>query len=288
MRSIQYIYWTHQLTLSEKAEIEELVRLSYQALERNLEELSKTVIKERGWGEAVDVMNRRGPRTRLSEPWAPPQYPPPGSEFRDQHMPSYDGYPRHNPRTEHEEIFPDESTPAQPPLPGVHPRPRFRRLWGHERPMTTSPPVDLERQEQVATKPTRPEVRFTFPREQLVSGIADTTKKPLSSPAEPNTSSTKTDNQLHIVRQKLERVSKRKEEAEKAGDITTAADLTYHVIPDLEADLGKLLKQQREEQEKSAAPMSQNEEDKSRQVEVETESEGSDDEGDSEAEVLYD
>ena len=156
--------------------------------------------------------------------------------------------------------------------------------------MTTSPPIPhglLEKVSPKPPKPKRPEVRFTFPREQLVSGVADTTKETSSSPAKPDIPSTKTDNQLQIVRQRLERLRKRKEEAEKARDITTAADLIYYAIPELEADLEKLLKQQHEEREKSAAPVSQNEEEKSHQAEVETESEGGEDEGGSEAEDLY-
>ena len=284
MRSTQYIYWAYQLTLSEKGEIEELIRLSYQALERNLEERSKTVIKERGWGEAVDVMNRRVPRMRPNEPWAASQYPPPRPKSRGQHMPSYDGHFRHHPHTEYEETPPNGYTPAGAPRPYVDPyldpySDPYLDPYLDPPVMPARPHIHFERQEQDATKPTRPEVRFTFPREQLVSDFADTAKEAPSSPAKPDTPSTKTNNQLQIVRQKLERLRKRKEEAEKARDISTAADLTYYVIPDLEAELEKLLKQQREEQEKSAAPMSQNKEDKPRQSEVETESEGSVDEG---------
>ena len=269
-----------------KREIEELVRLSYQARGRNLEERSKTVIKERGWGETVDIMNRSVPPVRLHQPWPAPHYPRPTPGSWGQHMPSYDGYFRHHPQREHEEIFPDEIRPAPLPPSRVHTggEPPVRL---HERPMVASTPIHLERPEQDATKPTRTEVRFTFPREQLVSGSVDTTQKGPSSPAKPGTSSSKADNQLQIVRQRLERLRKRKEEAEEAKDITTAADLTYYAIPELEADLEKLLLQQREELENSAARVFHNEEDKSRQAEVETESEGSEDEGGSEAQDLY-
>ena len=234
MRSTQYIYWAYQLTLSEKGEIEELVRLSYQALERNLEERSKTVIKERGWGESFDVMNRRVPRMRPNEARAAPQYPPPRPESRGQHMPPYDGDFRDRPHTEYEETSPNEYTAAG--APHQFPEPPV---------MPPRPTIHFKRQEQDATKPTRPEVRFTFPREQLVSDFADTTKETPSSPAKPDTPSTKTDNQLQVVRQKLEGLRKRKEEAEKARDISTAADLTYYVIPDLEADLEELLEHER-------------------------------------------
>ena len=231
-------------------------------------------------------MNRRVPPVRLTQPWTAPQYSHPTPGSWDQHMSSYDGYVRHHPYTEHEEPFPDESKPARVTPSRVHTR-EETPVRRYERPMTTSTPIHLERPEQDATKSTRPEVRFTFPREQLVSGFVDTAKEAPSSPAKPSTPLTKTDNQLQIVIQRLERFRKRKEEAEKARDITTAADLTYYVIPELEADLEKLLKQQHEEQENSAAPVSQNKEDKSRQAEVETESEDSEDEGGSEAEVLY-
>ena len=191
-------------------------------------------------------------------------------------MPSYDGHPRHRPRTEHEDFLWDESTPARAPFTRVQTRadPLLRR---HARPMTTSPPIPDKLSKQDAPKPVQPEVRFTFPREQLVSDDADPTKAAPSTPAKPDTPLTKTDNQLQIVRQRLERLRKRKEEAEKARDITTAADLTYYAIPELEADLEKLLLQQLEEGENSAAPVSQNEEDKSHQAEVETENEGSED-----------
>ena len=243
-------------------------------------------IKERGWGEAIDVMNRRAPRMHSDEPWPVPQDLPPRPELPGQHRPLYDGHLRHHPRTEHGEVFPDESIPARTPIARVQTRgdpPRGR----HARPMRNSPSVPYKLLEQDALKPIRPEVRFTFPREQLVSDIVDTAKKAPSSPAKPDYPLTKTDNQLQIVRQKLERLRKRKEEAEKARDVTTAADLTYYAIPELEADLEKLLKQQREEQKNSAAPASQNEEDKSHQAEVETESEGSEDGGGSAAEDLY-
>ena len=286
MRSTQYMYWAHQLTLSEKGEVEELVRLSFQALERNLENRSKIVIKERGWGEAVDVMNRRGPRMRPNEHWTAPQYPPQRPGSMDQNMPSYGGYFGDRPYPGHGETFPDESRQARASLPGAHTRgepPAMR----HERPMTAPPPNSYKLIEQDAPKSTRHEVRFTFPREQLVSDLVGSANEASSTSAKPDTSST-TDNRLHIVRQKLERLRKRKEKAEKDGDSITAADLIYYSIPEVEADLEKLLKQRREELEKSAAPVSQNEEDKSHQVEVETESEGSDNEGGSEALDLYD
>ena len=66
----------------------------------------------------------------------------------------------------------------------------------------------------------------------------------------------KTDDELRSVRQRLERAKKRKEEAEKAKDIQAAFDLSTYTVPELEAKLEAALKQQRQEWEKSAAPVS--------------------------------
>ena len=38
---------------------------------------------------------------------------------------------------------------------------------------------------------------------------------------------------LHDARDMLERSKKRRDDAERAGDLTTSADLTYYVIPNL-------------------------------------------------------
>ena len=288
MRATQCNVLLSPANLPEKGEIEEIVRLSYQALERNLEERSKTVINERGLGEAINAMNRGVPGMRSNEPWTAPQYPPPRPEYWNQQNPLYDRYVTHRPYTGYENIWPDESTPAQAPLPHLHTRehPSARR---RARPIVTQLPIESGLQEQDTTKTTRPEVRFTIPRAQLVSGTADTAKRAQTKSAKPDVPTTKTDNELQSVRQRLERAKKRKEEAEKARDIPTAFDLTSFVIPDIEAELEKVLKRQREEREKSSPPVSQNEEDKIfRHTEVETESEYSHDEGGSEAEALHD
>ena len=275
----------HQLTLPEKGEIEELVRLSFQALERNLEERSRTVINERGWGEAISAMNREMPEMRSNEPWAAPQYPPTRLEDWNQNNALHDRHFRSRPYTEYEEIYPDESTPAEAPLPRLHTR-EHSSARRRARPIRTSPPIEDGRQEQDTTKRVRSEVRFTLPRVQLVSGTADVAKEAQTSSAKPNYRTTKTDEELLLVRQRLERAKKRKEEAEKAKDIATAFDLTTYGIPDMEAKLEGLLNQQREEREKSHAPVSQNEKNKTfRHTEVETESEYDDDEGGSEAEA---
>ena len=279
--------WVHQLTVAKKREIEELVKLSYQALDRYSKERSKTVIKERGWGEAVDAMNRM-PGMHPNKPSATPQYPPPMPESWNQNRPPYGRYTEHRPYTKYENLSPSKSAPSQVPLPRLRARnhPSVRR---RARPILTSPPIEVERQEQEATKTTRPEVRFTLPRAQLASSTADTAKEAQTSPAKPDVPTTRTDDELQKARQRLEQLKKRKEEAEKAKDLVTASDITYYAIPELEARIEKLLKQQPEEQEKRTAPVSQNKEDKrSHHTEVETESEYSDDEGGSGVQDLYD
>lgn len=275
MRGAQLTSCVHQLTLLEKGEIEELVRLSYQALERNLEERSRTLINERGWGQAIDAMNGGLPGTRSSETWGPSQFPP-RPEYWNQNNPLHDTDLRGRPYTGYENIYSDHSPPAR----------EYRSATRRAGPIIIPPPIEGERQEQDTMKTVRPEVRFTLPRAQLVSDTSDIAKKAQISSAKPDIPAIKADDELQSVRQKLERVKKRREEAEKAKDTVTASDLTYFVIPGMEAELERLVKQQREEQEKSTATVFQNGEDKrSRHTEVETESESSDDEGVSEAEA---
>lgn len=225
------------------------------------------------------------PGMRSNEPLAAPRYPPPRPEYSNQNL--YDEKYRHRPYSEYEDVSPDKSVSFQAPIPHLRPREQLsarRRV----RPIEIPSPAKVKRQEQDAMKTTRPEVRFTLPRTQLISSTAETAKEAQKNPPKPDLFRSNTDDELQKARQRLEQVKKRKEEAEKAKDLATAADLTYYAIPDLEADLEKLLKQQREEQEKPAAQVSRNEEGKIfRHTEVETESENSDDEGGSEAGDLY-
>ena len=235
--------------MSGKGQIEELVRLSYQALERNLEERSKRIIKERGFGEAIDAMNRRKSRMRSNQAWAAPPYL--SSKPKD--------WDRKTPLVYRGDIYrgdisPRESTQAQTSFSRLH----------------TPKPFEGGRTEKDAVKETRSEVRFTIPGAQLVSDFADTAKKADTSSARP-VSIDKVNAELQSVRLRLERAKKRKEEAEKAKDIPTVFDLTNFVIPDVEADLKKVLERQREAQDS-----------RPHHTEVETECESSDDERGSE------
>ena len=250
--------------------------ISYQALERDIEERAKKVIKERSWGEAIDAMDRRMSGIHLDEPWAAPQYPPTRPEY-----PLSERYSRHRPYPGHENISPVESTAAQAPFSRLH-SDEYRLV---ERTITP-PPIEGGRQEQDTKKTTLSEVRYTLPRAQLVSSTTEVAKGARKYSPKSDVPTTKTDHRVRSMRQRLERVKKRKEEAEKAKDTTTAFDLSNFVIPDLEAGLAKVLKRrQQHEQEASTVPSFQKEEDKRpHHTEVETESEQSDD---GEAEALY-
>ena len=235
-----------------KGEIEELVRLSYQALERNLEERSRIVIHERGLGVAINTMNR-GMRY---EHFIPPRPPRPGDNF--------------------------STRESEAPLPYFHP-PEDSFPTPRADPRIIPPPAEVGGQEQHTTRRTQSEVRFTLPRMQPVFGTADVAKEAQAKSARTNVPVSKTDDELHSLRQRLERAKKRKEEAEKAKDVQTAFDLSTYAIPELEAKLEKVLEQQRKEQGKSAAPVPQNQEDwRSRPNGVEVESEDDDDEDESE------
>lgn len=270
-----------------KIEIEELVKLSYQALDRYSKERSKTVIKERGWGEAINAMNFM-PGMYPNNSSTTPQYHPPMPESWKQNKPPYGEYTGHRPYTKYENLSPDKSAPSQAPL-SFLPARKYPPVRRRARAALTSPPIEVERQGEEATKRTRPELRFALPRAQFASSTTDIAKEAQPSPAKSEVPASRTDDELQKARQRLEQVNKRKEEAEKARDLSTASDIIYYAIPDLKAQIEKLLKQQREEQEERVGPVSQTEVDKrSHHTEVETESEYSDDEGGSGALDLYD
>ena len=201
----------------EKGQIEELVQLSYQALERNLEERSKQVIKERGLEEEIDAENRRRPRVRSNQPWAAPPFSVPPEGFEPTIRPPF------------RDVSPTKSTQAQPyfsrPNPPEH--------------------IESDRRRKGTVKKAQPEVRFTIPRAQLASDIADNVKKAEGYSILPDDTLNSLDAETPSVRLRLERAKRRKAEAEKVKDTTTVYDLTNFVIPDLEARLEER-KQERE------------------------------------------
>ena len=244
-----------------KGEIEELVRLSYQALERNIEERSRTVVRERDLEVAISAMNRE------MQYFIPHRPPRPGDWNFD-----------------NREYFEDENPYWEAPLPYLHTH-EDSFTSRRANPIIIPPSVEVGGQKQDTTRKTRSEVRFTLPRMQPGSGTTDIYQGAQINSAKPSVFISKTDDELHSLRQRLERAKKRKEEAEKAKDIHTAFDLTTYAIPELEAKLEKVL-EQRKAQEKSTAPVSENHEDwRPHRNGVEMESEDDDDEGESEVEA---
>jgi hypothetical protein len=235
-------------------------------------------MKERGCVEVIDVINRDMPSV-----YSYSYEPPPMAEYWNQPKSPYSGYPEHRQNTKHENEFPIKTASSQV-------APRRPTDYERERPksLSVSKPPEILRREREASKPARSEVRFTLPRAQLVSNAADTTNESQPSELNPNVPKTpRMDDELPKLHKKVEEVIKKREECVRSGDHTTAADLTYYAIPDLEKRIKVLKEEQREEQKKRSAPLPRNDEyRKSHHTEVETESEDSDDDGASEIQDL--
>lgn len=101
-----------------------------------------------------------------------------------------------------------------------------------------------------APKVTRPEVRFTLPHANLTSSTADSPNGAQKSSAKPNVPQLKTNDEYLKLVKKLEHLEEKREAAVQAGDHSTAADIKYYAIPDLEAQIKKMQKQQDKEKEK--------------------------------------
>lgn len=208
-----------------KIEIEDLVRLSYQALDRNLKESSRKAIKEEGLGEAINAMYDK---TQGLHSATPLYHPLPIPKSWNQNNSS-----------------PDLSEEAMPDFRAREPSSPRRRA----RPITSSPPIKPKYWDQDGPSTLVSAMRFKLQR--------------------------KTHNELQNLRKRLVLLTKRKDEAEKVEDVTTAADLN-HVILDVQSQIKNLEEQ---EQERHAASMPRSEKDKkSYHIEAETESESSDDE----------
>lgn len=271
--------------MSQQSEIEELVKLSYQALDRHLTERSKAIIEKRGWINTVSAMNQV-PEVYANMPNVVPQYPPPmPPEFSNQKLPPYDGYAAPGPLFVGERL-PGRSASYDAYQPDRHPpnNPSVRR---HATPVF----IDAELEEKEAPKAPRPEVRFTLPQAHLTSSIPDTPKGAEPSSAKSNVSTAKMDDEYMKLRQKLDHLNEKKEAAAKSGDNTTAADITYYAIPDLKVQIEKLRRQQDEEKKKMrAAQGSRVKKDRRRSyhTEVKTESEPDEDEDESKVQDWYD
>lgn len=234
----------HQLTLPEKGQIEELVRISYQALERSLEERSRTVINERGWGEAINAMNRGMPGMQSREPWAAPQYPPSRPEYWNQDNPRYDNYPGYHPYSAYENIA----------------------------------PIEGGREEQT----TRPEVRFTLPRAQLFSDTPDIAKKAQTNLANTIVPSL-TDDEKFDRDRLIEQVAKaEKEQAEKDKNTAIHSFVISSMKTELEK-IRKQLREEQEKPAAPLSQNEQDKTSRRTEVETESEYSGDEDGSEAEA-----
>lgn len=205
------------------------------------------MIEERGWNNIVHATNQMPEVNGYVPVPVPRDHPPPPvpPNFSNQNRSLYGQVPLSSPLSM-DGTFPGKSASSEVHRPDLHaPRNPTRR----PRAMPVS--TDAELEEQEALKATRPEVRFTLPRVQPMFGTAETAKAAQPSPTKPDLPPlTKTDNEILKVRQKLDHLREKKEAASKAADHSMVTDITYYAIPDLVAQLDKLLlQQQREDKE---------------------------------------
>lgn len=149
----------HPKLTMRKNEIEELVRLSYQAIGRGLVERSRNIIDERGLREAVDALNRRLPNAYMNpipaypynqanEPWNQRSHP---SAYYPRPYYSYGTKP----------YTQGSNDPVRPPRrarsPQNGPSPTDPRI-----PNSEAQPVKVDNTKE--NWPAAPELRFTLPR----------------------------------------------------------------------------------------------------------------------------
>lgn len=234
------LWWSYSsmlfANLVRKAAIEELIKLSYQALNRTLKEQSKRSIEEKGWRQAVDSLDyawQTGRPFREDDPW------PTGEPFRDDSPLSYERRRPNRTRV---------PSPRRETI--IIDRPRGRRKSELEA---------LEREELIQ----RSRARVVDQDKEGLTSSA--TKKNGPGRRPPQAPEVPASIELELARQKLEQLRKRKAESEIAKDFQRAADLVNYAIPDQMDTIEALEKKVIEEQNV-----------KFRRTEVETESESSD------------
>ena len=243
---------------AKQREIEELVKLSYQALDTESQRSSKIVFEEGGWGNSSHRRSAGAATGRYSEYSRVPDYatrsrPLPGKHTGNRSFVEY-----------------DDQTDA---ITASRSGPERRLDLKHLKPVRSEPSGQA-----TATK-AQPEVRFTLPHANLASDIVNGYQQTPPDVAKGEPIPSKIDTELKAARLKLDNLNNRQVTAEKAKDWTTASDLKYYAIPDQQEKVERLEKQQREEQGNSNVSANVAT-DKPLQTEVETESEGSDEDED--------
>ncbi|KAL9607493.1 MAG: hypothetical protein Q9167_007594 [Letrouitia subvulpina] len=263
------------------AEIEELVKLSFQALDRILEDQSKQIIKEKGLYEGVNIaryQNLPAQRTMTSD--FLPSFQGPWDQQRPPYAPPTTLYPAHSaifdlpPRT--------VRSRARPPR---HYSPKQTKSGDREVESSGLQLNQIENYQQQVQSTAPQEVRFTLPRLESSTRAAKKDENIAHNSTKSNsTPSRMTQDKLHTLQARLEETKKKMEEAEKNGNIAKAADLKFYAIPDIQYQIDELAKVEREESAKKtnstvrAGESSKAESKGPQPADVETESEGSGDE----------
>lgn len=208
-----------------KSDIEQLVDLSFQALDRQHRMYSKDVIAERGWNENIEDLRRT---TR--SPAAMPSRPHLNSDYRHK-IAAQPGRSSH---------YPIPSSGIESPMrPGYFEPSPIVSNWASE--TEASPSREGGPEKRGPMDRVNPEVRFTVPGTGLVSSPSEKVKR--SSAKRPKAhAQPSTDSELIQAHQKLARLMQKKEDAEQAKDLQTASDLQYYSIPDLKNQIKELEK----------------------------------------------
>lgn len=246
------MFWSrkHRSHISDKGEIEELVRLSYQGLYRSLVDQSKQIIETGGLKDYVRREERRASFERLDRRRK--------SDVRARSPVDGYGYNMYS-----DDNLSWDRDVFDRPAPPAPPRPSDAE---YGKPATTN--------EKRKSAPA--EVRFTLPR---LSSNGHAPAPPFIPMSNPNVVEVETregiqkrlqeeealqakkerlkhltlEQELYEAEEKLKSLIKRKDEAIQARNLDLASDLQFYVIPDTEARIKALKQAQTKEANPSAA-----------------------------------
>ena len=251
-----------------------------------MKKLSETVNKERGSHEASVIRNRRPGMYKI--PNRAPYHSPSIFDTWNRNMSTRHEYATRPPYiVDTRGDLQPETVQHQAPhqVPPYHTRPRrgsFTRQRPSNRPV--SPQEKTERKGPESAGLQRQELRFVLPQAQPATIPIAATIEAQEEADRLKTIISATAEDLREAEEKLEKVKKRKDAAERAHDLYTVDDITYHVIPSVETRIAHLKEQLENEKKQSAAtqdPAPQlGKAQESHRPKVETETESSDQEED--------
>lgn len=282
------------------------MKLSYQALDKNLTARSKEIVKARGLKEAVDGMIPASTGTyghgRSRPPPNPQHIPPPRPTPREYEDYSYRGRPR--PYDDYENgHYPYVDERALSPLSREQRTHQDRALMPDMANTLRRPPTHSRRQDESNAEKKSTDVRFTLPHRQVTNHEVgdDTKERPIRTHIDVAPTLEMRESELSELQTRLEKLKARCEGAEFYRDIVTASDLKYYAIPELEMrlrDLQDQIRKSEEEKTKKEKTTSTKvkvpgkhggqriKEEKALQSKVETESESSDNDDDEDGESM--